>query len=108
MGTDHNEQKNERWAMDGTDTAQKRRAYHSPSRKNRLIAGGGSAPLAIIICYALNHALDIPKEDETLNIAINTLVGSAVTVLMLCANDLRSIFLDHYGSKRVTDKRHRG
>lgn len=84
-----------------------RRSTQNPARKQRLIAGTSSAPLAIVVCYAVNKVFDIPPEDQTLNIAINTLVGSAVTVLTLCFWDLRAILLERFGRKRASDRKRR-
>lgn len=80
-----------------------RRSSKSPNRKHRLIAGTSSAPFAIVICYAINRIFNIPQEEQLLNIAINSIVGSFVTVLALCFNDLRGIFLERFGSKRHDD-----
>lgn len=90
--------------MDDTDYG--RRTSKSPSRKNRLIVGGSSLPIGILICYALNKAGFMPTEPE-IQWAINSAIGSVLTVIALCADDFRAIMLTRYGRKRITDTRYR-
>lgn len=72
-------------------------------RGSRLKVGGLSAPISILIAYAV-HQLWGTEMSTEVTIAVSSLVSSIVTVFSLCFWDIRALLLERYRARRLEDK----
>ena len=85
-----------------------RRRRVERGRYRRVTAGGFGAALAIVIVQILAHTVfKGTTMDYSLVIAIATLTGSVVTVVTICAHDIRDIVLAIVMQRRKTDRKQR-
>lgn len=69
-------------------------------RRSRVVAGGVSAPIGIIINFILlrNGVSEMPSEVQ---MAIFSVTGSVLSVIVLCFEDIRAIILDRIKAQRT-------
>ncbi len=68
-------------------------------RKQRIALGGISAPIAIIVAFAVNDIMEKNMSNEVI-IAISSLIGSTVTVIGICVWDVRDMIYAMIDRKR--------
>ena len=73
--------------------------HHAPPRKQRLAAGGISAPVAIVVAFLIHDVWETDVSNEEV-IAISSLIGSGVTMASLCFWDFRELLLEWLHSRR--------
>lgn len=72
-------------------------------RKKRLTVGGASVPAAIVACWVINEYIvgkDMPQE---VAMSVGAMIGSLMSIISLCFNDLRAIFLARFRNQRSED-----
>ena len=71
----------------------------APPRGHRLVVGGISAPVALVVAFLIHDVWEKDVSNEEV-IAISSLIGSAVTMASLCFWDLRDMWLEWLDSRR--------
>ena len=85
------------------DDLREKRNVGNAQRKSRIKFGSASAPLAILITYAITDLWGKQMSQEVV-IALSTLIGSGVSVVTICFWDLRGIVLNRVRRRRRADK----
>lgn len=74
-------------------------------RKTRLTVGTASVPAGIVVCWVISNYMGGKEMPQEVAMSVGAIVGSITSVLSLCFQDLRGIFLARFRGKREEDRK---
>ena len=79
-----------------------RREVTGQDRKARIVVGGASVPIAILLNAVILRVWELDMGTDV-SIALSSMLGSLVSVALLCFWDLRGVVLAYFAHRRLKD-----